>query len=140
MPRNGRRLCRHVLVQQTALITMAIRDLVQLQSPSLDLLRGRLHNLEDWIHVSREWNEPMITFRGCFPRTENSDYRGIPPMIVVHQVDNQLMSTTSQHKKADTAPSLYHHIDGAKLIKPIRGGDIGAAKGFKCQDRSPCTR
>jgi len=38
MPQNGRRLCRAVLVQQAALITTIIRDLVQLQSLSLDLL------------------------------------------------------------------------------------------------------
>jgi len=34
---------------------------------------------------------PEITFRDCFPRTENSDYGAIPPMIVVYQANDQLL-------------------------------------------------
>jgi len=85
-------------------------------STSFDILWGWLGNLEDRIHIPREWNEPMITFRGGFTRTENSNYGVIITMIVVHQVDNQLLPNTLRLKKADTILSLHHHIDSTKLI------------------------
>ena len=60
-PLDDQRLCMLIQIQQLAPIMLVICDLVKLQSPGFGLLRDRLRDLEDQIHIPRKWNEPVVT-------------------------------------------------------------------------------
>ena len=60
-----------------------------------------------------------------------------PPMVTVHQVENQFLKATTRNKEMTALLGHSHHIESGEVLDPAGIRDEPVAKGLQAQDDAP---
>jgi len=82
------------------------------------------------------WNGATVLLCNCLLSPRDPDDSIVPPVVAVHQVDNQLLKTTLCDEEATALDSSYH-IEGREILDHVGIRNELVAEGLEAHDEAP---
>jgi len=86
------------------------------------------------LFVPCSWNSATVLLHNRLLNSRDPDDCITPPVVAVHQVDDQLLKTTTDDEETTTLFGPSYHIEGGEVVDPVGIRDELVVEGLEAQD------